>query len=60
VIEGFLLPNAGSEGRAALLMLLAAGCSLVALTLLVRLCTEAAAVFARAPGLPVARIVSPG
>jgi hypothetical protein len=60
VIEGFLLPNAGSENRAALLMLLAAGCSLVALTLLVRLCTEAAAVFARAPGLPVARIVSPG
>lgn len=59
-IQGLILPDAGARDHAALLMLLAGGCSLVALTLLVRLCTEAAAVFERAPGLPVARIVSAG
>jgi hypothetical protein len=43
-----------------LLMVMAAGCSLVALRLIARLCSEAAQAFDRQPDLPAARVVGAG
>lgn len=60
VIQGWVLPNADSPSRVASLMVMAAGCSLVALTMTAQLCAAAAEALGREPGLPAARVVIAG
>jgi hypothetical protein len=57
VIRGWILPHTTSRGAAEFLTLVAAGCALVALVTVARLCSDALAVLERAPGVPAARVV---
>jgi len=59
-IQGWIFRDTDSGDHMALLMAMGAGCSLVALSLIARLCSEAAQAFDREPDLPAARVVGAG
>jgi hypothetical protein len=56
-IQGWIIPTTEALGIAAMLSVLAVGCTLIGLFMAARLCGSAAAVLAAEPALPSARVV---
>jgi hypothetical protein len=57
VIQAWLLPKADTRSTTEWLLIMTGGCSVVALTMIARLCSTAAEAFDREPGLPSARVI---